>query len=240
MGLDVLLIDADPQGSLSQGFLGSQAVESLQLNQTVASLFDEESFFQDPKSIILQTAFEGISLAPTNQHLAQFNTPCPEKTGMDQYAIREFVAEQTEFDIVLIDCPPNLYRCSWTAMVATDFVIIPVPPEDFGTQGLRAVHAAVNNARKLNPGIRRLGHLVTRSDRRLLVHRTYEARLRELYPELVLSSVIPELSAFKVATSCRQPVEFYKQNSPAAIETRELASEILVRINMKQQQRRVA
>ena len=159
---------------------------------------------------------------------------------MDQYAIREFVSQQHRFDVILIDCPPNLYRCSWTAMVATDFVIIPVPPEDFGTQGLRAVHGAVQNVRALNPEIRRLGHLITRSDRRLLIHRAYEARLRELYPELVLSTVIPELSAFKVSTSCRQPVEFYKTNSPAAMEMRELAAEVLDKIDVKQQQRRVA
>ncbi len=92
--------------------------------------------------------------------------------------IRDFIEEQTEFDIILIDCPPNLYRCSWTAMVAVDWVIIPVPPEDFGTQGLRAVHQAIQNARVLNPSLRRLGHLVTRFDGRLVVHRSNQHRAR--------------------------------------------------------------
>ena len=86
---------------------------------------------------------------------------------MLQFAVREFLREAVEFDIVLIDCPPNLYRCSWTALVAADYVVIPVPPEDFGTQGLRAVHQTIEQARKLNPELRRLGHLITRSDRRL-------------------------------------------------------------------------
>jgi chromosome partitioning protein len=76
---------------------------------------------------------------------------------MDQFLLREFLQQQ-DFDITLIDCPPNLYRCSWTAMVASDFVVIPVPPEDFGTQGLRTVHQAISHARTLNPEIRRLGH----------------------------------------------------------------------------------
>ena len=80
---------------------------------------------------------------PANQLLARFNTPCPDSTGMSQYVLAEFVEAQTAFDIVLLDCPPNLYRCSWTAMVAADGVVIPVPPEDFGTQGLRAVHQAI-------------------------------------------------------------------------------------------------
>ena len=125
---------------------------------------------------------------------------------MTQFAIREFLEQNDHYDIVLIDCPPNLYQCSWNSMIAASYVVIPVPPEDFGTQGLRAVHQAIDNARKLNPTLRRLGHLVTRYDKRLLVHRSYEQRLRELYKAMVLDTIIPEVSAFNVALACRQPV----------------------------------
>lgn len=239
-GLRVLLIDADPQGSTSQGLLGSIAVEQLTIEQTTAGLFDEQNFFGDLSKIIRTTRFDGISLAPANQHLSRFNSPCPEQTGMDQFAMRDFIAQQVQADIVLIDCPPNLYRCSWNSMVAADYVVIPVPPEDFGTQGLRAVHQAVLNARKLNPDLRRLGHVVTRSDKRLLIHRSYEAKLRDTYADLVFSTVIPEASAFKVATACRKPVEYYQPSSVAASLTRALAREILDRISMKNKLRHVA
>ncbi len=239
-GMRVLLIDADPQGSLSQGLLGSAAVENLPMEQTTAGLFDERNFFGDLSKIIQETKFDRIWLAPANQHLSRFNTPCPEQTGMDQFAMRDFVAKQTNVDIVLIDCPPNLYRCSWNSMVAADYVVIPVPPEDFGTQGLRAVHQAVLNARKLNPELRRLGHVITRSDRRLLIHRSYETKLRDAYADLVFSTVIPEASAFKVATACRQPVEHYQPSSVAASLTRTLSREILDRISMKTKLRSVA
>jgi len=205
-GLSTLLIDADPQGSLSQGFLGPELVEGLRSEETVAGLFDDEAFGSPAQSLILPTDFERISLFPANHHLAVFNTASPETAGMLQFLLREFVEEQTGFDIVLIDCPPNLYRCSWTAMLAADWVVIPVPPEDFGTQGLRAVHQAIQQARLLNPKLRRLGHLVTRCDRRLVVHRSYEQRLREMYGAMVLETVIPEASAFKVALTCRKPV----------------------------------
>jgi chromosome partitioning protein len=239
-GLSVLLIDADPQGSLSQGFFGSSFIESLEPTSCLTSLFDDDSFFQPFESLIRQTKFENIAVAPTNHSLSKYNTPTPEDAGMDQFLVREFIERQDEFDIVLIDCPPNLYRCSWTAMIAADFVLIPVPPEDFGTQGLRAVHQAIHHARVLNPGLRRLGHLITRSDRRLLVHRSYETRLRDLYSEMVMDTVIPEASAFKVSLSCRQPVELYNRKSPAAKLTRQLSREILDRIAMKNKQRDVA
>ena len=229
-GCSVLLIDADPQGSLSQGFLGSDFVETLPAHRTLAALFDEESFFLDQEQLIMKTAFEDISIVPTNQHLAKFNVPEPELAGMTQYTIREFLDQNNNYDVVLIDCQPNLYQCSWNSMIAVDYVLIPVPPEDFGTQGLRAVHQAIDNARKLNPELRRLGHLVTRYDRRLLVHRSYEQRLRELYKEMVLDTIIPEASAFKVSLACRKPVEFYSAKTPAATATRELAEEIVSRI----------
>jgi len=232
-------VDADPQGSLSQGFFGSTFVESLPIQETLAALFDESQFFSE-NNLIRPTAFENISVAVTNQHLAQFNIPSPEQTGMQQFVLRDFLEAQVAFDIILIDCPPNLYRCSWTAMIAADFVLIPVPPEDFGTQGLRAVHQAIDNVRVLNPNLRRLGHLVTRCDRRLLVHRSYEARLRELYSEMVLDTVIPEASAFKVSLACRKPVELYSAKTQAAKLTRQLAREILDRVSMKNAKRQVA
>jgi chromosome partitioning protein len=236
-GASVLLVDADPQGSLSQGFLGSDFVENLSVNQTLAVLFDEDCYFLDQKQLILPTDFEGISIVPTNQHLGRHNIPEPERAGMNQYALREFLEQNDRFDIVLIDCPPNLYQCSWNAMIAADYVVIPVPPEDFGTQGLRAVHQAIDHARRLNPALRRLGHLVTRHDKRLLVHRSYEKRLRHLYEEMVLNTLIPEASAFKVSLACRQPVEFYNSKSAAAESVRQVAEEIITRIADKMKKR---
>ncbi len=238
-GLNVLLLDMDPQGSLSQGFLGSAAVEGLRSNQTLAMLFDERSFFGNRNQIVVPTAFKGISLCPANQFLAPFNAPEPESTGMLQYAIREFIAEQSGFDVVLIDCPPNLYRCSWTSMVAADHVVIPVPPEDFGTQGLRAVHQCVEQVKVLNPTLQTMNHLVTRCDGRLLIHRMYEQKLRGMYADSVMKTVIPEASAFKVALTRRSPVQYHDSKSKAAKLTLCLAREILDGITEDESKRKV-
>lgn len=225
-GRSVLLVDADPQGSLSQGFLGSDFVERLGVTETLAALFAEECHFLDQKTLIRPTGIEAISIVPANQYLASFNTPNPETGGMLQFSIRDFLDQFGQFDVILIDCPPNLYQCSWAAMIAADYVLIPVPPEDFGTQGLRAVHQCIDHARQLNPRLRRLGHVITRRDKRLLVHRSYEHRLRELYKKMVLDTIVPEASAFKVSLACRKPVEYYNSNSVAAGSMRELAAEI--------------
>jgi len=229
VGMEVLVIDADPQGSLSQGFLGSEAVESLPAETTLAALFSE-TFVASPRSLIMRSPIPGVSIVGANQTLARHNVPAPEHAKMNQFALTEFLAEVNTFDVVLIDCPPNLYLCSWNAMLAANFVVIPVPPEDFGTQGLRAVHQAIDNARLLNPELTLLGHVVTRRDNRLLVHRTYEHKLRQLYTSQVFATVVPEASAFKVALACRTPVTIHSPGSKAAKLTRTLGCEIVRRM----------
>jgi chromosome partitioning protein len=233
LGKRVLLIDADPQGSISQAFLGPEVVERLDPEQTLAAVFDTDALPPPADLLIRETHCSGISLIPANHHMAEFNRPQPERSGLMQFALRDLLSETSVFDFILLDCPPNLYQCSWNAMLAADHVLIPIPPEDFGTQGIRAVHQAIANARILNPTLRRLGHLITRCDRRMLVHRAYEQQLRNRYGPLVLQTTIPELSAFKVALSCRLPVEFHDPRSAAAESMRALTTEILNRIEHK-------
>ena len=239
-GLNVLLVDADPQSSLSQGFFGSSAIESLRPEETLAALFGDTSNWPSLDALSVPTSFERISLIPANQTLAPHNTPSPELAGLKQQVLRCFLGKTRRFDVILIDCPPNLYLCSWNAMLAANFVVVPVPPEDFGTQGLRRVHQAVENAQSLNAALQLLGYVVTRYDGRLLVHQAYEKRLRSRHGDLVLETVIREASAFKVALTCRQPVGLYRPRSKAARSTRALGEEIMHRALQMTAEREVA
>ncbi len=238
-GLNTLLVDADPQGSLSQGFFGSAQVETLNARETLAAIFDD-ALLSGLRSLPVRTPFTKLSIVCANQSLAPFNTPSPELTNLGQYALREFLRELSGYELVLIDCPPNLYSCSWNAMLAADHVLIPVPPEDFGTQGLRVVHQAVEHARRLNPTLNLLGHLVTRRDARLLIHQAYERKLRQIHGETVFETVIPEAAAFKVALACRVPVTRHSPHSRAALLTVKLGEEILRRACAGEESRRLA
>jgi chromosome partitioning protein len=85
-----------------------------------------------------------------------------------------------------------------------------------------------------------LGHLVTRCDGRLLVHQTYEKKLRRLYGPAVLQTVVPEASAFKVSLACREPVSYYASNSKAAHAVRQLGMELVERTNARNWETRTA
>jgi chromosome partitioning protein len=229
-GLRVLLIDADPQGSLSQAFFGSAAVESLAAARTLAAVYDPAAVLARPASLAVAPGFDRLSVLPANQALAPHNRPEPGREGLAQFLLWDALAEIPGFDVALIDCPPNLYLSSWNAMIAADHVVIPVPPEDFGAQGLRVVHQAIDRAARLNPRLSLLGHLITRFDGRLAVHRAYEQKLRGLYGASVLEAVVPEASAFKVALACRTPVTFHAPASKAARCVNMLADELLARL----------
>lgn len=227
----VLLIDADPQGSLSQGFFGSERVERLTSDQTLAAVFRVTTPL-DPRSLVAPTPIERLDIVRANQTLVPHNAPQPETLGLAQYAFASLLEGLSSYDWVLIDCPPNLYACSWNSLVASDAVIIPTPPEDFGTQGLRAVHHAIDAAAALNPRLVRLGHLVTRRDSRLLIHHAYEQKLRQLYND-TFQTVVSEASAFKVALACRQPVGIAQPRSRAAHEMGQLAAEVQDRLGRR-------
>ena len=236
----VLLVDADPQGSLSQGFFGSSVVESLTVRQTITAAFADDFDFGFAFTVIRATDFDGLHVLPANHTLAPFNVPRPETTGMHQFALQQFLAETSGFDLVLIDCPPNLYQCSWNAMLTADYVVIPVPPEDFGAQGLRMIHQGIQHAQDLNPRLELLGHLVTRFDGRLVIHRAYERKLRQIHGDAVFRTVNPEASAFKVALAHRTPVTIADPRSKAAELTRLLGREILQKMDWASALRRVA
>ncbi len=227
-GRGVLLVDADPQGSLSQGFFGPAQIEIMPMHDTLAACFAEEG--SSLRQLMRPTGFDRLELICANQTLARFNRPCPEQSGLSQFALAQLLSDSAGHELILIDCPPNLYQCSWNALLAADYVVIPVPPEDFGTQGLRVVHQAIEHARLLNPKLQLLGHLVTRFDGRLLVHQAYEERLRTLYGATVFTTVIPEAVAFKLALAQRTPVTVACPDTKGAAATQALVSELTERM----------
>lgn len=225
LGLRTLLIDADPQGSLSQAFFGAQFVEGLSASKTLAATFNGSLCMAD--SLVAETGVSGLHIVQANHHLAVHNVPEPHLKGPAQWSVRGLLEQLPDFEAVLIDCPPNLYQCSWNAILAADCVVIPVPPEDFGTQGLRAVHLAVTQAQGLNSDLKLRGHLITRVDRRLQIHRYYIDKLREVYGAAVLETMIPEAVAFKLSLTFRTPVTLHQPRSAAADSIGQLAHELL-------------
>jgi chromosome partitioning protein len=230
-GHRVLLIDIDPQASLTQGFEGPIFMRSLDRHSSVAALFGD-GLPPTPEELIRPTPFAGISLVPGSVHLTRHNIPEPHEAPRDQQrALCEFVAEvRDQFDLIFFDCPPNLHLCSWAALAASDFIVCPLQAEDFGSQGVAAILDCVDAVlHGVNPRLQLLGFLLTMFNPRLGIHKAYETMLRELYGALVFTTTIPIGTDFKEAIAKRMPIAYHKPKGASAKAVKALADEMLHR-----------
>src|SRR5262249_6834196 len=154
-----------------------------------------------PEVLIRPSGFDRISVVPGSRALTPYNMLPPEAWPVSEAGIRDFLGEARDaFDFVLIDCPPNLHPCSWAALVASDFLVVPRSPEDYGAQGIADVQESVAQVKAgPNPRLRLAGYLLTMVDKRLGIHLAYETLLRELYGEDVFASLLPLAKDFKEA-----------------------------------------
>jgi chromosome partitioning protein len=233
-GHRVLLVDVDPQASLTQGLLGAEAAEQLEPTRTIAAIFDETGIIS-PRTLVHPTAFANLMLLPGHEAAEEYNDPKPWASGLRQMALRDAIAEVTgDYDFVLIDCPPHIQLWAWSALVAADGVVVPVQPEDYGAQGLKAIRRVISRVRgEVNGRLALIGYLVSMFNKSLSVHVTYEGFLRELHGEDVFSVLVPHIKDYKEAVTYRKPIVEYKPNSAAAKATAALADEFLARLEAR-------
>ena len=230
MGRRVLLLDADPQSSLTQGWWGPLATRQLDPAVTIAAVLRGDR--PHAGQVIHPTGLHGVDLVPGSRSATSFNTPDPHRADPESQAVvRDFLDEAAEgYDIVLIDCPPNLHFCSWAALAASDFLVVPLQPEDYGAQGIADVLESLARVQAAGFPVELLGYLITMCSPRRTLHQLYEEQLRALYGDSVFTARVSEAPDFPEAISRRQTIAQYKPKGAPAKAIRALAEEMLERI----------
>jgi chromosome partitioning protein len=231
MGKAVLLVDNDPQASLTQGFFGPEAMRATGAGASVAALYDPD-YAAVPEAVVRPTGVAGVAIVPGSVGLTRYNQLPPDRWADSEHGVREFLDEVEEgYDLVLIDNPPNLHLCGWAALTASDGLVVPLQAEDYGAQGIVAVMEAVAAVRaRTNPALATLGLLLTMFDKRLGIHAAYERHLRDIYGPAVFEATFPLAKDFKEAVAARQPVTLYKPRSAAARAVAAVAAELVRRV----------
>lgn len=165
LGKKVLLIDNDPQGSLTEA-LGYQEPDKLEttLAQVLEWVVNEEEF--DLSAGILKHE-EGIELMPANIELSGVETAL---VGImsSETVLKEYInLVEEKYDYILVDCAPNLGQLTLNALVAADDVIIPVQAAYLPIKGLEQLLKIISKVKKkMNPKLHIMGILLTMVDYR--------------------------------------------------------------------------
>jgi chromosome partitioning protein len=219
----VLLIDMDPQGNATMGC----GVDKRTARATCYDVLMGEVSIRDALQFS-ETA--GIQVLAANADLTGAEVALLDADN-GQQRLRSILAQiATEFDYILIDCPPSLNMLTVNALTAAQGLLIPIQCEYYALEGLSALLDTVDKVRRsTNPGLHIEGLLRTMFDNRNRLANEVSAQLLEHFGNVVYDTIIPRNVRLAEAPSHGLPITVYDKNSRGAESYDALAREMLRR-----------
>ncbi len=223
-GRKVLLVDFDPQGSLSVG-LGLNPHE---MDLTIYNLLMQRDITVD--DVIVPSGVPGMDLLPSNIDLSAAEVQLVHEVAREQTLQRVLAPAIEKYDVVLIDCQPSLGLLTVNALTASDGVLIPLECEYFALRGVALLKTTIDKVQeRLNPKLEIDGVLGTMFDGRTLHGREVMERLVQAWGDQVFHTVIRRTVKFSDSTVAGEPITTYASSSNGADAYRQLAKEVLAR-----------
>jgi chromosome partitioning protein len=217
----VLLVDIDPQGNATMG----SGVDKRELRHSTYDLLMNEASVSE---IAITLPEVGYDLVPANGDLTGAEVGLLEELGRELRLRSALTAAASDYDFILIDCPPSLNMLTINALVAADSVIIPIQCEYYALEGLSALVETIEKIRKvLNPQLRIEGLLRTMYDPRNNLASQVSAQLLKYFGDKVYNTVIPRNVRLAEAPSHGLPIMLYDRQSSGSIAYLALAGEML-------------
>ena len=223
-GRKVLLVDFDPQGSLSVG-LGLNPHE---MDLTIYNLLMQPDVTLD--EVVVPSGVPGMDLLPSNIDLSAAEVQLVHEVGREQTLMRVLAPALKTYDVVLIDCQPSLGLLTVNALTASDGVVVPLECEYFALRGVALLKNTIDKVReRLNPRLTIDGVLGTMFDGRTLHSREVMDRLVQAWGDKVFHTVIRRTVKFADSSVAGEPITTYAATSSGADSYRQLAREVLSR-----------
>ena len=218
-GRRVLLVDLDPQGCLT--FSLGHDPDKLPVSVHEVLLGDVE-----PGAALVETA-EGMPLLPANIDLAGSEAMLLMRAGRE-YALKRALAKvESDFDVVIIDCPPSLGVLTLNGLTAAHEVIVPLQCETLAHRGVGQFLRTIADVQQItNPDLALLGALPTLYDSRTTHSRDVLLDVADRYELPVLAPPIPRTVRFAEASASGSSV-LAGRKSKGGIAYRELAQALL-------------
>lgn len=216
IGQRVLLVDLDPQGSLTF----SLGIDPEDLDLSIAEVLLGEN----PVTDAVVITDEGLHLVPSAIGLAQTEENLVSKTGREQRLRVALDKIAEDYDWILVDCPPTLGVLTIGALSAADEVIIPLQAETLSHRGVGQLLDTIHDVRRfVNPELRIRGVLPTMYDGRTSHARAVLAAIGDTYELEVLEPAIPKTIRFAEAPAIGRTILSTAKNHKGAEAYREIA-----------------
>jgi len=218
-GQSVLLVDIDPQANATSGL----GVDPKLLTRTIYnSLINKDNI----DSIAMETGVKGLSLLPSNTHLAGAEVELVEVEDRAQRLRAALNGMDQKYDTILLDCPPALGFLTINALAAAHSVLVPVQCEYYAMEGLGCLMESIERIRQsVNPNLEIEGILLTMYDARNSLARQVTDQIRSHFTGKVYDTVIPRNVTLAEAPSYGRPVLLYNMASSGAQAYLSLAKE---------------
>lgn len=215
----VMLIDLDPQSNATTG------VGIFDLQNTVYEVLLHLISIEEA---VRKTFLPCLDLIGANSALAGAEIELVPLLDREQYLSTAINPVQGKYEYIFIDCPPSLGLLTLNALVACDYVLIPVQCEFYALDGLSRLLTTIQTIkRQFNPKLNILGVLLTMYDGRCLLNQQVANNVRDHLKNIVFSIEIPRNIKIAEASSYGKPAIFYDRKSLGAIRYLELAHYLL-------------
>lgn len=221
-GKKALLIDIDPQGNATSGL----GINKHNIKSSVYEMLVEDV---DPRSVIISSGIENFSIIPSTLSLTGAEVELVSIMGRE-YKLKKAIAPiLTEYDFVIIDCPPSLGLLTINALAAADSVLIPVQCEYYALEGLSQLVNTINLVKEnINSALTIEGVLLTMADYRTNLTNEVISEARKFFKGRVYNTVIPRNVRLTEAPGFGKPIALYDKHSIGAQKYQEFAKELLV------------
>jgi chromosome partitioning protein len=228
LGKRVLAIDMDQQGNLSSVFIDN----IYQLPLTVADLLDADG--SDIEEVIQKTSFENINILPANLTLSDLDARLAGDDDSQYYLLEHLEEIESQYDYILIDCPPSLGRATRISLVASNSVIIPIECQEWAVKGSAQLTSYIDKVQKrANPELELLGFVINRFDARRSLEQSYKEVLIETFANKIFKAEFHNNVQYAEASTARQPITSYLPASKQAESFREFVKEIIAYVEKR-------
>lgn len=222
-GKNTLLLDFDPQGNASSGL----GIEKKDLTKTITDVMLGSAELQE---ILVQNKQKNLWVAPVLPDLADAEVQMASMEGKFTLLKKAIKTVDDQFEYIIIDSPPSLSLLTVNAMIAANYLLLPVQTEFYALEGVAQLLESMNLIKKgMNPNLKLLGVLATMYDKRTALSSQVHAEIKKYFKEKVFETTIPRNVRLAEAPSHGVAIGQYDRFSKGAKAYKALAEEVIER-----------